>query len=185
MITVRREVLGAVLLAALAAFGCRMQDDVELEAPGIPLTDASGEVIGQVRILEGERATILEIHATRLDPGPHGVHVHASGVCEPPFTSAGSHVGLDEAAHGFQAPEGPHAGDLPNLFAARGSEGTRAHFRLALPASALADADGSSLVVHAGPDDYLTDPAGASGSRVACAVLSPPAPAGPAPAAVD
>jgi len=41
-------------------------------------------------------------------------------------------------------------------------------------ANALADADGTSLVVHAKADDYKTDPSGNSGDRVACAVLAPP-----------
>jgi Cu-Zn family superoxide dismutase len=37
----------------------------------------------------------------------------------------------------------------------------------------LLDADGSALVVHAGADDYKTDPAGSSGDRIACGVITP------------
>jgi Cu-Zn family superoxide dismutase len=37
----------------------------------------------------------------------------------------------------------------------------------------LIDADGASLVIHAAADDYVTDPGGNSGARIACAVLQP------------
>ena len=37
----------------------------------------------------------------------------------------------------------------------------------------LLDADGSALVIHAGADDYKTDPAGNSGGRIACGVITP------------
>ena len=166
--------VGSVLFASLLALGCRAPDGSEPPRTGAPLIDVDGEVIGHVDLLEGPDALLIEISTTGLAPGGHGVHVHAAGICEPPFASAGSHLGLDAAAHGFLAPEGPHDGDLPNLFVAAGAATSRAHFHLRVLSSDLADADGSALVIHAGPDDYRTDPAGASGARVACAVLRPP-----------
>jgi Cu/Zn superoxide dismutase len=36
----------------------------------------------------------------------------------------------------------------------------------------LLDSNGSALVVHQGADDYLTDPAGAAGERIACGVVA-------------
>ena len=36
---------------------------------------------------------------------------------------------------------------------------------------ALFDSDGAAIVIHAGPDDYRTDPAGAAGARIACGVI--------------
>jgi Cu-Zn family superoxide dismutase len=39
--------------------------------------------------------------------------------------------------------------------------------------AALLDADGAALVIHAGPDDYQTDPAGNAGDRIACGVITP------------
>ena len=38
--------------------------------------------------------------------------------------------------------------------------------------AALFDSDGTAIVVHAGPDDYRTDPSGNSGDRIACGVFS-------------
>ena len=76
-------------------------------------------------------------------------------------------------------PAGPHAGDLPNVeVAANGVLGATVTLPGAVPGrwrkhQALIDADGAALVVHAGADDYMTDPSGNSGARIACAVLQP------------
>ena len=40
-----------------------------------------------------------------------------------------------------------------------------------LVSGGIDDADGTSLVIHAKPDDYRSDPSGNSGDRIACAVL--------------
>jgi superoxide dismutase, Cu-Zn family len=80
-------------------------------------------------------------------------------------------------------PQGPHAGDLPDLEAdasgrARYTGGTDRRATVATPLRALLDADGSAIVIHARADDQQTDPSGNSGDRVACGVIAagrPPA----------
>lgn len=114
-----------------------------------------------------------------LQAGEHGIHFHEVGRCDGAgslaFASAGAHFNPGGRRHGLNAPDGPHAGDAPNLVA--GSDGRASvHFttnRVTLtsgPAS-LNDADGSSLVVHALGDDQVTDPSGNSGARISCAVV--------------
>ncbi len=134
----------------------------------IPLVASDGAVIGSVTIGRDGSATIA---ATRLSPGDHGLHLHEKGRCEGPgFTSAGGHWNPAAHQHGRDNPAGAHAGDLPNLFVDTSGRGAlRVTFQ-----RGSNDADGSALVVHAKPDDYKTDPSGASGDRIACAVLSPP-----------
>jgi len=73
-------------------------------------------------------------------------------------------------------PQGPHAGDMPNLHVA--ADG-KVQVEVLNPIvtlsaeSALLDADGAAIVVHAGADDYQTDPAGNAGDRIACGVITP------------
>jgi Cu-Zn family superoxide dismutase len=73
-------------------------------------------------------------------------------------------------------PEGPHAGDMPNLHVpADGKLSIEVlNPTVTLSAdSALLDEDGAALVIHAGSDDYKSDPAGNAGDRIACGVITP------------
>jgi Cu-Zn family superoxide dismutase len=107
-----------------------------------------------------------------LPHGLHGIHVHSVGRCDPPdFASAGPHWNPLGRHHGLNNPAGPHAGDMRNVeVAANGVLGAT----VVLPGAnldSLLDADGASLVLHADADDYVTDPSGNSGARIACAVI--------------
>jgi len=140
----------------------------------MPLINASGQSIGSVRAWQTSGGVSFRIDATGLPHGVHGVHVHAVGRCDPPdFASAGTHWNPTGKKHGLNNPAGPHAGDMPNVeVAANGVLGST----VVLPGASMAsllDADGAALVIHAGPDDYVTDPSGNSGARIACAVIQP------------
>ena len=118
----------------------------------------------------------LRLDVSGLSAGVHGTHLHSIGKCEPSgFSSAGGHLNPTGRQHGTMNPMGSHMGDLPNLSV--GADGTGSmEFALDGKAgdieSALFDADGTAIVVHAGPDDYATDPSGDSGSRIACGVFA-------------
>jgi Cu-Zn family superoxide dismutase len=71
--------------------------------------------------------------------------------------------------------EGPHAGDMPNLHVPESGKLVVEVLDDLVTldvAHALLDADGSALVIHAGADDYQTDPAGNAGDRIACGVVT-------------
>jgi superoxide dismutase, Cu-Zn family len=97
--------------------------------------------------------------------------------CEgPDFKSAGGHFNPDSKKHGLENPEGHHAGDNPNFTV--GSNG-KAHFKwedkdvnLGTDGHSLFSGGGTSIVVHANADDQKTDPAGNSGDRIACGVIT-------------
>jgi len=161
-----------LLLPLLAAAAC-----APIEPTGgapMALVNSSGQSIGTVRAWQTAGGVTLRIDASGLPHGVHGIHIHAVGRCDPPdFASAGPHWNPAGKQHGFNNPAGHHAGDLYNVtVAANGVLGEAVTIPGASMAS-LVDADGAALVIHAAADDYMTDPSGNSGARIACAVLTP------------
>jgi len=144
------------------------------------LVNASGAPIGTAAFTQGPTGVLIQIEATGLTPGWHGVHIHATGQCAAPFTSAGGHVNHHDpkAPHGLLNAGGPDDGDLPNIHA--GEDGSvKAQIFSPLvrltaegPGQPLLDADGSSIVIHANADDQTSQPIGGAGDRVACGVVA-------------
>jgi Cu-Zn family superoxide dismutase len=166
----------AVPILALAA--CVTEEPVG--GPPMPLINSAGQPVGTVRAWQTAGGVTFRIDATGLPHGVHGLHVHSVGRCDGPgFESAGPHWNPAGRQHGTANPAGPHAGDTRNVIvAANGALGetvTLSGANLLGPGAAgvLLDADGASLVLHAAADDYVTDPSGNSGPRIACAVLQP------------
>lgn len=140
----------------------------------LPLTKADGALAGSVTVDDGPNGVSVAVSSDGLPPGVHGVHLHAVGKCEgPKFESASAHWNPTSRKHGRDNPKGAHLGDLAN-FKVGANGGGKVFVAVAATYNAFADADGTSLVIHADPDDYKTDPSGNSGDRIACAVISPP-----------
>ena len=161
--------IGSGLLA-----GCATPDQLgPVGGQSVPLVNSAGASIGAVQAEQRAGGTYLRIAVQDLTPGEHGLHLHAVGRCDgPDFKSAGAHWNPAGRQHGHLNPLGAHAGDLPNLTVSSNGHGA---LNFLVAGHELADADGTSLVIHAKPDDYKTDPSGNSGDRIACAVLPAPA----------
>lgn len=133
------------------------------------IINVEGMPVGVASLYEERGGLALYMSVQTLSPGVHALHIHDSGVCEPPdFITAGAHYNPFNKEHGFDNPKGAHAGDLPNFEV--GSSGG-AHVELFVQNLYLSQVIGRSLIIHADPDDYVTDPSGNSGARIACAVL--------------
>ncbi len=140
------------------------------------LKDASGKDVGRVELLQTPHGVLLKMSLKGVPPGERAFNIHAVGKCEPPFTSAGPHFNPASHKHGLEAKEGAHAGDMPNLHIPANGELV---IEIANPMislikgqpNSLFDADGSAIVIHAGPDDYKSDPAGNAGDRIVCGVV--------------
>jgi Cu-Zn family superoxide dismutase len=116
----------------------------------------------------------FRIEANGLTVGRKGLHVHAVGRCDGPgFTTAGPHWNPATRQHGPANPQGPHAGDLPNVPVAANGTLRETVVLSGTSLEALRDADGSALVLHVREDDNVTDPSGNSGDRIACALIAP------------
>ena len=142
----------------------------------IELKDAQGKDVGSVVISDQGPGVALQLQLHDLTPGEHAIHFHQVPKCEAPdFKSAGGHFNPEGKKHGFDSPEGHHAGDVKNFTVAADGKAK----------AKLEDADvtlnegphsllssGAAIVVHAKGDDYKTDPSGNSGDRVACGVIT-------------
>src|SRR5438105_840475 len=137
------------------------------------LRDVNGNSVGIVTLTQTAHGVLITGDLTTLPPGLHAIHIHDTGRCEPPFTSAGGHLNPGMRTHGFRSQTGPHAGDLPNFTVnASGSGHVEAYDRDLTLAAGMFGMNGASIIVHGGPDDYQSDPAGNSGPRIACGVVS-------------
>jgi superoxide dismutase, Cu-Zn family len=143
------------------------------------LEDTDGNTVGEATFAEGPNG--LAINATlqpgqqAVEPGEHGIHIHETGSISPDFEAAGEHLNPSNAKHGFNNPEGPHEGDLENIFVNNDGSAsymsTDTRITLSEGANSLLDSDGSALVIHESADDYQTDPSGNSGDRVAAGII--------------
>lgn len=145
------------------------------------IVNPSGQRIGWAKFTEDAAGRVhVNVKVSGLTPGLHGTHIHNVGDCTQPGFGTFGHFNPTAQVHGSHTKHetsGHHAGDLPNLHVTESAAGslnvTSAHFTLAAEATtSLFDIDGSSIMIHAGTDDYATQPTGASGARVACGVIA-------------
>jgi Cu-Zn family superoxide dismutase len=138
------------------------------------MTNNAKAFTGRVDITEAPGGVLIRVEVKDLAPGWHGMHLHEKGDCSAAdFTSAGGHINHPtmKKAHGVLNPAGPDFGDLPNIFVAADGTGKAEAYTTLVKFSELTDTDGSALVIHANPDDHLSQPIGGAGARVACAVI--------------
>lgn len=140
--------------------------------------NAQGKEVGTLAVEHIASGTMFLLKLHDLPPGVHGMHIHSIGKCTPPaFDSAGPHWNPAGHQHGKENPKGKHAGDLDNITIP--ADG-KLELQIDMPGislrgdGGLLDEDGASIVIHANPDDYKTDPAGNAGARIACAPIQFP-----------
>ena len=143
----------------------------------------AGEGLGTALLL----ATVVGsgIMADRLSGGNQAIALLANTIATAAALVAliltfgpvsGAHFNPDNKMHGSKNPKGPHVGDMNNFMVRPDGTSTQTvtnqHASLAADGThTLFDPNGTSLVIHAKPDDMKTDPSGNSGDRIACGVI--------------
>ncbi len=169
---------GRLLLAVLGALlGLSLSFSEEIKASA-ELINAKGEFIGKAVFVETPVGVLISLEAKNLPPNSElALHIHELGKCDPPdFTSAKGHFNPFNKKHGLLNPEGPHAGDMPNVFT-----DDKGNLKVQVlntfitlrkgKENSLFKEGGTSIMIHAHKDDYKTDPAGNAGHRIACGVI--------------
>ena len=166
--------MAALLLAGNCAWAAKAPKSVRVK---IETSDAR---YGGSAILVNEKGGVkFVVDLQNLDPGKHGIHVHQYPKCDAPsFESAGGHFNPFGKEHGYDNPKGHHAGDI-QINLTIGDDGKDKQTFLVkgltlqpdVPNSVFANG-GTSLIIHAGPDDMKSNPSGNSGAREACGIIS-------------
>lgn len=172
--------MGATLVAAaLPAMALAAgTTDRKPEATAVFVND-KGAATGEAQLFETPAGVLIRVEIKDLPAGQWvAFHAHEHGACSPAdgHKAAGGHFNPTSAKHGYFAEGGPHAGDMPNQRV--GSDGVlRAEvfapmLSLGGAGRASSDVSGRTLMIHAKPDDYASQPAGDAGARLACAPVA-------------
>ncbi|WP_103172809.1 superoxide dismutase family protein [Paracoccus sp. SY] len=157
-------------LPAAAQDAAPSQDQASMIAE---IKTAEGESLGTATVAatpSGMMLVTLELQG--VPPGIHGAHIHETGECAPPdFESAGGHLAGDKE-HGIMAENGPHPGDLPNIHVPDSGTLTVEYFAAGLTPELMNDDDGSAIIIHEQPDDYVGQPSGHAGGRIGCGTFT-------------
>lgn len=149
------------------------QKDVEQTVARLEPTEGN-EARGEVMFTRTNEGIRVTAQIQGLPPGRHGIHVHEKGDCSAPdASSAGGHYNPDGTPHGAPGnpPDQRHAGDLGNLES--GENGTAKYERVdtIIQLSGENSIVGKAVVIHAGEDDFQSQPSGDAGPRMACGVI--------------
>jgi len=139
----------------------------------VTLKNDKNETVGTATLTPMAKGVKIAVDVTKLPPGEKAMHIHETGTCTAPkFDSAGGHYAPGNKGHGFDAAEGFHAGDMPNIHV--GADGKakveviNTNVTLDKGTSSLMKTGGTALVIHEKGDDYKSQPSGNAGARIAC-----------------
>ncbi|MDX1388707.1 MAG: superoxide dismutase family protein [Acidobacteriota bacterium] len=148
----------------------------EIDVMLAPLGD--NEANGTASFTTNDDGTIsVYISLSNVPEGLHAVHIHETGDCSSPDgKSAGGHWNPTTMDHGRWGTPPHHLGDLGNAEVDEFGSGaltvtTSSPGFWSIGTGEINDIMGKAIIVHAGVDDFATQPTGGAGGRIACGVI--------------
>jgi Cu-Zn family superoxide dismutase len=131
-----------------------------------------GTIVFQKSGAIGETIIHISAQVEGLTPGKHGIHIHEFGDCRAlDATSAGGHFNPEGKKHGAPEDVERHVGDLGNLEADENGMAVQEWSDSLIALNGPHSIIGRAVIIHAGEDDFTTQPTGNAGARVACGVV--------------
>ncbi|QNM86997.1 superoxide dismutase family protein [Polaribacter pectinis] len=133
---------------------------------------SNSNVTGNVTFKENNGKLVMKAEVFGLSEGNHAIHIHTIGDCSAPDgKSAGGHWNPTNENHGKWMQEPFHVGDIGNIVADKDGKGTierETDLWCINCEDETKNIVGKAIIVHAGPDDFSSQPSGAAGPRVGC-----------------
>lgn len=117
------------------------------------------------------RADITGLPKEKADCGKpvFAFHIHSGGACSgneiDPFANADGHFNPENCYHPY------HAGDLPPVFGVNGKSFTA----FLTDRFTVKQVLNRTIIIHRMPDDFISQPSGNSGEKIACGIIMPTA----------
>ena len=134
------------------------------------LLSPNGEARGVFTLTPAPGGLLVTANLKNMPEGQHAFHLHANPSCEDSFNAAGGHYNPKGEPHGFFSGKAFHLGDMPNIHVGKSGQLKIENFIHGLILSSNMPRPGT-LIIHAGGDDYISQPSGAAGARIACGVV--------------
>lgn len=129
-------------------------------------------VKGTVEFIDLEEGVKIIANIEGLAPGKHGFHIHEFGDCSAPDAlSAGGHFNPRSTLHGGPMDLPRHVGDLGNIEPDKHGKAHYQRLDYVLQLKGAESIIGKSVIVHTNKDDFISQPTGNAGPRVACGVI--------------
>ena len=174
-----------VSVMVVCSVGCGLWSRSEkLEADGSGaraiaeiMSKSGSSVVGIAVFTANDNDIALVIEIENVSSGLHAVHIHKTGdCCSDDAKSAGGHWNPTDEPHGKWGVPPFHSGDIGNINV--GSDGVGRLLELAtkdrwsIGGSPETNILGKAIIVHAGEDDFKSQPSGDAGKRVGCGVIA-------------